>query len=194
MLEAYTALGFVAGVTERLRLRVLVTGVTYRSPGILAKIVTTLDVLSGGRAELGIGAAWYEREHKFGRRGVCFTSPGLRLYPDDRRISRGESVSARLQTTFTAIERDPQTVGEFSFDGKFAGRARTRPDSGRLSARTFRKRILNTRCESRKSGIVLMTGQRGDAGIENTNAERAATISTNFPQRTPRPPVTIDRI
>src|SRR5947209_19161374 len=63
MLEGYTALGFVAGRTERLRLRLLVTGVTYRYPGLLAKIVTTLDVLSGGRAELGIGAAWYEREH-----------------------------------------------------------------------------------------------------------------------------------
>jgi len=63
MLEGYTALGFVAGRTERLRLRLLVTGVTYRYPGLLAKIVTTLDVLSGGRAELGIGAAWYDREH-----------------------------------------------------------------------------------------------------------------------------------
>ena len=63
MLEGYTALGFVAGVTERLRLRLLVSGVTYRHPGLLAKIVTTLDVLSKGRAELGLGAAWYEREH-----------------------------------------------------------------------------------------------------------------------------------
>lgn len=63
MLECYTALGFIAGVTERLRLRVLVTGVTYRHPGLLAKTMTTLDVLSQGRAELGIGAAWYEREH-----------------------------------------------------------------------------------------------------------------------------------
>ena len=63
MLEGYTALGFVAGATESLRLRLLVTGVTYRHPGLLAKIVTTLDVLSAGRAELGIGAAWYDREH-----------------------------------------------------------------------------------------------------------------------------------
>ncbi len=63
MLEGYTALGFVAGATRRLRLRLLVTGVTYRPPGLLAKIVTTLDVLSEGRTELGIGAAWYEREH-----------------------------------------------------------------------------------------------------------------------------------
>jgi F420-dependent oxidoreductase-like protein len=64
MLEGYTALGFVAGCTERLRLRLLVSGVTYRHPGLLAKTVTTLDVVSGGRAELGIGAAWYDREHR----------------------------------------------------------------------------------------------------------------------------------
>jgi F420-dependent oxidoreductase-like protein len=63
MLEGYTTLGYVAGRTTRLRLRLLVTGVTYRHPGVLAKTVTTLDVLSGGRAELGIGAAWFEREH-----------------------------------------------------------------------------------------------------------------------------------
>jgi F420-dependent oxidoreductase-like protein len=63
MMEGYTTLGFVAGQTEKLRLRLLVGGVTYRHPGLLAKTVTTLDVLSGGRAELGLGAAWYEREH-----------------------------------------------------------------------------------------------------------------------------------
>ena len=64
MLEAYTALGFVAGRTERIGLGTLVTGVTYRYPGILAKTVTTLDVLSGGRAWLGIGAAWNQHEHE----------------------------------------------------------------------------------------------------------------------------------
>ena len=63
MLEGYTTLGFLAGQTERMTLGLLVTGVTYRHPGLLAKTVTTLDVLSGGRAQLGIGAAWYEREH-----------------------------------------------------------------------------------------------------------------------------------
>ena len=64
MLEGYTTLGFLAAHTERVRLGLLVTGVTYRHPGLLAKTVTTLDVLSGGRALLGIGAAWYEREHR----------------------------------------------------------------------------------------------------------------------------------
>jgi len=63
MLEGYTTLGYLAGVTKRLKLSLLVTGVTYRYPGLLAKTVTTLDVLSGGRAMLGIGAAWYDREH-----------------------------------------------------------------------------------------------------------------------------------
>lgn len=63
MLEGYTALGFLAGQTERLQLGLLVTGVTYRHPGLLAKTLATLDVLSGGRALLGIGAAWYGREH-----------------------------------------------------------------------------------------------------------------------------------
>jgi F420-dependent oxidoreductase-like protein len=64
MLEGYTTLGYVAGKTERMTLGMLVTGVMYRYPGVLAKTVTTLDVLSGGRARLGIGASWYEREQR----------------------------------------------------------------------------------------------------------------------------------
>ena len=63
MLEGYTTLAYLAGITRRIGLRTLVTGVTYRHPGLLAKTATTLDVLSGGRFTLGIGAAWYEREH-----------------------------------------------------------------------------------------------------------------------------------
>ncbi len=63
MLEGYTTLGYLAAHTSTIDLALLVTGVTYRHPGLLAKTVTTLDVLSGGRAVLGIGAAWYEREH-----------------------------------------------------------------------------------------------------------------------------------
>jgi F420-dependent oxidoreductase-like protein len=62
MLEAYTTLGWLAGVTSRVKLLTVVTAVVYREPGLLAKQVTTLDVLSGGRAMLGIGAAWNEAE------------------------------------------------------------------------------------------------------------------------------------
>jgi F420-dependent oxidoreductase-like protein len=64
MMESYTTLGFLAGRTERVRLGTLVTGITYRNVGHLAKIVATLDVLSGGRAMCGLGAAWFEREHR----------------------------------------------------------------------------------------------------------------------------------
>jgi F420-dependent oxidoreductase-like protein len=64
MLESYTTLAYLAGVTERIRLGTLVTGVTYRNIAHLAKIVATLDVLSGGRARCGLGAAWFEREHR----------------------------------------------------------------------------------------------------------------------------------
>jgi len=62
MLEGYSALSYLAGVTERVKLGTLVTGVIYRHPGILLKTATTLDVLSRGRAYLGIGAGWFERE------------------------------------------------------------------------------------------------------------------------------------
>ncbi|MBJ7356039.1 LLM class F420-dependent oxidoreductase [Nocardioides sp.] len=77
MLEGYTTLGYLAAVTERVRLSLLVTGTTYRYPGLLAKTVTTLDVLSGGRAMLGLGAAWYDREHA--GLGVPFPSTAERF-------------------------------------------------------------------------------------------------------------------
>jgi len=63
MLEGWSALSFAAGRTKRIRLGTMVTGVTYRLPGILVKTATTLDVLSQGRSYLGIGAAWNEEEH-----------------------------------------------------------------------------------------------------------------------------------
>lgn len=73
MLEAYTTLGFLAAHTERAKLLTVITGVHYRSAGLLAKAVTTLDVLSKGRAMLGIGAGWNEEES----RGLGFAFPSL---------------------------------------------------------------------------------------------------------------------
>jgi alkanesulfonate monooxygenase SsuD/methylene tetrahydromethanopterin reductase-like flavin-dependent oxidoreductase (luciferase family) len=75
MLEVYTTLGFLAAVTRRIQLGVLVAGIVYRHPGILIKTATTLDVLCGGRSYFGIGAAWYERE----ARGLAVPFPPLRL-------------------------------------------------------------------------------------------------------------------
>jgi F420-dependent oxidoreductase-like protein len=77
MLEAYTLLGALAARTRRVQLGTLVTGVTYRSPGILAKIITTLDVISRGRAILGIGGAWYDVEHR--GLGIDYPSDRVRL-------------------------------------------------------------------------------------------------------------------
>jgi len=81
MLEGYTTLGYLAGLTRRMTLGLLVTGVMYRTPGVLAKTVTTLDVLSGGRGRLGIGASWYERE----QRGL-----GIAVVPVAERFERLE--------------------------------------------------------------------------------------------------------
>jgi len=77
MLEAYTLLGALAARTTRVQLGTLVTGVTYRNPAILAKIITTLDVISRGRAVLGIGAAWYDVEHQ--GLGVDYPADRVRL-------------------------------------------------------------------------------------------------------------------
>lgn len=101
MLEGYTTLGYLAGLTDRMTLGLLVTGVMYRYPGLLAKIVTTLDVLSGGRARLGIGASWYERE----QRGL-----GVPVVPVRERFDRLEET---LQICLQMWSED---------NGPFAGR------------------------------------------------------------------------
>jgi F420-dependent oxidoreductase-like protein len=101
MLEAYTALGFLAAHTRRAKLLTLVTGVVYRDPGLLAKAVTTLDVLSGGRAMLGIGAAWNEEES----RGL-----GLFFPPTAERFERLEEA---LQICLRMFHGD-----EAPYDGK----------------------------------------------------------------------------
>lgn len=101
MLEGYTSLGYLAGVTKNVRLSLLVTGVTYRHPGLLAKTVSTLDVLSRGRALLGIGAAWYDREHA--GLGVPFPSTAERF--------------ERLEETIQ-ICRQMWSQDDGAFDGK----------------------------------------------------------------------------
>src|SRR2546423_12604906 len=112
MLEAYTTLAALATQTKKVKLGTLVTGVTYRNPALLAKEVTTLDVISKGRAILGIGAAWNEDEHL----GYGFEFP-----PIARRMDRLEEAVTIAKLMFT--EERP------SFDGKFfrIGRALNLP-------------------------------------------------------------------
>ena len=102
MLDSYTLLGALAARTQRIRLGALVTGVTYRNPAHLAKIVTTLDVISGGRAILGIGAAWYDVEHE----GLGFDFP-----PAGERLDRLEEALRICRAMFS--EEAP------SFDGRY---------------------------------------------------------------------------
>ncbi len=91
MVEGYTTLGFLAAHTRTVDLQLLVTGVTYRHPGLLAKIVTTLDVLSGGRAVVGLGAAWYDGEH---------TAYGVPFPPLAERFERLEETLQILHAMF----------------------------------------------------------------------------------------------
>ncbi len=102
MLDSYTLLGALAARTSRVRLGALVTGVTYRNPAHLAKIVTTLDVISGGRAVLGLGAAWYDVEHE----GLGFDFP-----PAPERLDRLEEALQICRAMFH--EEAP------SFDGRY---------------------------------------------------------------------------
>src|ERR1700728_2979847 len=108
MLEAYTALGWLAAKTDRVKLLTMVTAVVYREPGLLAKAITTLDVLSGGRAMLGIGAAWNEEES----RGL-----GLFFPPVKERFERLEEA---LQ-----IVRQMWSESEEAYEGKHYHLART---------------------------------------------------------------------
>src|SRR6266540_993232 len=102
MLEAYTTLGGLAARTTRIRLGTLVTGITYRNPALVAKMNTTLDVISSGRAILGIGAAWNEDEH---------IGYGFRFPPVGERMDRLDEALAIIKLMFT--EERP------SFEGRF---------------------------------------------------------------------------
>jgi F420-dependent oxidoreductase-like protein len=101
MLEAYTTLGALAARTQRVRLGALVTGVTYRNPALLAKITTTLDVISKGRAILGIGAAWYDVEHN---------ALGFDFPPARERLERLEEATRICRAMFT--EDRPSFAGK----------------------------------------------------------------------------------
>jgi alkanesulfonate monooxygenase SsuD/methylene tetrahydromethanopterin reductase-like flavin-dependent oxidoreductase (luciferase family) len=99
MLEAYTTLGYLAACTSRVKLLTLVTGAVYRYPGVLAKTVTTLDVLSGGRAWLGIGAAWNEEESSRFRRSPSGSSGWRRPCRSACRCGAATRARTRAGTT-----------------------------------------------------------------------------------------------
>jgi F420-dependent oxidoreductase-like protein len=102
MLEAYTLLGALATQTRTMKLGTMVTGVTYRNPALVAKIITTLDIISGGRAVLGIGAAWHDIEHE----GLGFDFP-----PAGERLDRLEEALQICRAMFR--EESPTFEGRY---------------------------------------------------------------------------------
>jgi F420-dependent oxidoreductase-like protein len=98
MMEAYTTLGYFAGLTEKAYLGALVTGVIYRHPAVLMKMVNTLDILSGGRAYLGIGAAWYEEEAK--GYGIPYPSTSERFEQLEDNLKLAQALWASEETSF----------------------------------------------------------------------------------------------
>jgi len=98
MMESYTTLGYFAGLTEKAYLGVLVTGVIYRHPSVLMKMVNTLDILSGGRAYLGIGAAWYEEEAK--GFGIPYPSTSQRFEWLEDNLQLAKALWASNETSF----------------------------------------------------------------------------------------------
>ncbi len=99
MLESYTTLGYFAGLTEKAYLGVLVTGVIYRHPAVLLKMVNTLDILSGGRAYLGIGAAWYEEEAQ--GYGIPYPSTAERFEQLEDNLQLAKALWQSDETSFT---------------------------------------------------------------------------------------------
>ncbi len=115
MLEAYTTLGYFAGLTEKARLGVLVTGVIYRHPAVLMKMVNTLDILSGGRAYFGIGAAWYEDEAKGNGIPYPSTSERFERLEDSLKLAKGlwnsdETSFAGKHFSAPAITNNPRPL------------------------------------------------------------------------------------
>ncbi len=115
MLEAYTTLGYFAGLTEKARLGVLVTGVIYRHPAVLMKMVNTLDILSGGRAYFGIGAAWYEDEAK--GNGIPYPSTSERFEQLEDSLKLAKALWTGDETSFAgkhfsapAITNNPRPI------------------------------------------------------------------------------------
>jgi F420-dependent oxidoreductase-like protein len=117
MMEAYTTLGYIGGLTEKAYLGVLVTGVIYRHPSVLMKTINTLDILSGGRAYLGIGAGWYEDEAK--GYGITYPSTSERFEQLEDNLKLAKALWASDQTSFAgkhvaapAITNNPRPLSQ----------------------------------------------------------------------------------
>ena len=164
MLEAYTTLGFLAAHTRRAKLLTLVTGVVYRDPGLLAKAVTTLDVLSGGRAMLGIGAAWNEEESR--GLGLLFPPTAerferleealqicLQMFAGDETAVRGQALPARPAAQLAGAAEppapaDPDRRRRREEDAAARGQVRRRLQPVPRAGRAAQARRAQQHCET----------------------------------------------
>jgi F420-dependent oxidoreductase-like protein len=162
MLESYTTLGALASLTSTIQLSTLVTGVTYRNPALLAKTVTTLDVISKGRAVLGIGAGWFEREHHdygfdfgtFGQRferleeALTIIAPMLRGEPASLEgkwyTARGAMNNPRLRPTIPIMLGGSGEQKTFRLAARFADHMNIICDVADLPHKVA---VLRERCE-----------------------------------------------
>ena len=155
MLEGYSALNFLAGITDRVKLGTLVTGVHYRYPGILLKTVTTLDVLSGGRAYLGIGAGWNERES----RGL-----GVPFPPTAERFERLEE-ALRIAHQMWSGEIKPYGGKHYHLEEAMNNPpALTRPHPPSWLAEWARRRLCGWSRSTPTLATSSPTGERGRSG------------------------------
>ncbi|BCB77847.1 hypothetical protein Pflav_042570 [Phytohabitans flavus] len=200
MLEGYTALGYVAALTSRIELATLVTGVTYRHPGLLAKTVTTLDVLSGGRAILGLGAAWYEREHN----GLGVPFPPLKerferleetlriclqMWSDDDGAYAGRhyTLAETLNRPRSLQRPRPQILVGATASRRRCGSSRsTRTPATSRSATSTRSATRSAYCGATVTGRAATSATSGSPCRALSTRSRTRTASCAAPRSWPR--------
>ncbi|EFL04639.1 luciferase [Streptomyces sp. AA4] len=155
MLEAYTTLGYFAAHTRRAKLFTYVTGAIYRHPGLLAKAVSTLDVLSGGRAMLGIGAGWNEEE----ARGLGFPFPST-SEPQPRSRHPGEA-GAIKQSRGPAARRRRFGSSRSTATSATSATARISNASSTCSSGTAKPRAVTTARSPKPSTTIWTSGRPG---------------------------------
>ena len=182
MLEAYATLGFIVAHTEKALLHTLVTGVIYREPALLAKQVTTLDVLSGGRVGLGIGAAWNEQES----RGLGFAFPPvaerfrkleetiqicLQMWAGRGGAVRGRDLAARAHAQLAAEHHATASVPHDRRRRRAQDPAARRSVRGCLQPRRSARR--------RRTSSTCCAAHCDDVGRDYDDIEKTAMIGVN---------------
>ena len=194
MLEGYTTLGYLAAHTDdRRAASSSMTGVTYRHPGLLAKIVSTLDVLSGGRAALGIGAAWYEREHRGLRRALPAAEGAVRAArgdPADRRARCGAPTTGRSTGTHYQLAEtinSPQPLQPHPDHGRWRRR-----EEDAAPGRAVRRRLQPLRRRRHRpprcgTSSTCCAGTVRELGTEYDRIRRTVMLPQPFDPRPVRP-------